>query len=654
MMRCPDGYCCQGNDSCKGKNSCNRGRIGILCGRYEQNLSEALFTPKCLPSKNCRSGVVIVILISAVIIYAVALLSFSTIKDVLIKLLKRVHKWCKGRFEQDKVKQNGIDEQQSKEDTATDDSGMKYMQLLFYYVQDSKLFTIKLPEIGGKTENIVVKFLEFSPRILEAYVQATELCLIFSTAITKVVLQFSFGFLVIAFLFLVYLIQWILSHLVQRNLPFSKLEIKLVQAFILTVLFSYQNVVMGACALVQCVTHRGQAMLFVQADVQCYTWWQIGIVIYVFICIVPMFFVIAHAPFSVREKRMSVLTFILSCLFPLPVMLVHCVVRHRRRKSVTIENGFETLEMVEIQSVENTEDSTRELLEKVNSTSEELNSSNNMQKTAAILHSAETKEGKNVAKQVPKTSHSYNSLIYSSDELEIQAESEGSMADKQILTAAMVDIVTDELVNEKDISRQKCVERDSIDRTEGCKRITDEQKKGETLDENKIDKINSREEMIEDSLLKHYKCLSLFGIRFTWLGVHKIYRVILVACRTFITEPVARLYAMSVLVIMMTACNAFIKPYKEQMANKTATLSYIATLFIAIINIGKSHLVNYGCDTSCDHKDTVVRYMGKIEDLLLLYVPPVAVALWVLHTGLQKCLRKCKKKKTNDLNIWHY
>ena len=63
------------------------------------------------------------------------------------------------------------------------------------------------------------------------------------------------------------------------------------------------------------------------------------------------------------------------------------------------------------------------------------------------------------------------------------------------------------------------------------------------------------DEIIVECLVKHYKCLSMFGIRFTWLGVHKIYRVILVACKTFITEPVTRLYVMSMLVMTMTAAN---------------------------------------------------------------------------------------------------
>ena len=75
------------------------------------------------------------------------------------------------------------------EDAETDQGAIKYMQILLYFVQDSKLFTIYLPEVGTKAENMVVRFLEFSPAILTAYIQATELCLAFSSAILHVTLQ---------------------------------------------------------------------------------------------------------------------------------------------------------------------------------------------------------------------------------------------------------------------------------------------------------------------------------------------------------------------------------------------------------------------------------------------------------------------------------
>ena len=145
-----------------------------------------------------------------------------------------------------------------------------------------------------------------------------------------------------------------------------------------------------------------------------------------------------------------------------------------------------------------------------------------------------------------------------------------------------------------------------------------------------------------ESLLKHYKCLSLIGIRFTWLGIHKIYRLILVTCRTFITEPVTRLYPMSALVVAITAANAIIRPYKDQRANKTATLSYIANLCLAGLNLIKAHLAAYGCDTSCHHRDTVIRYIGIFEGVLLIYVPFVAIGFWAVCAGLQKCFKKQK------------
>ena len=617
MIRCPDNYCCQGDETCKAIDSCNTGRTGTLCATCKRNLTEALFTTKCLPNEDCRSDLVIVILISAVLVYGIVLLSFSTIKDIVMKLFKKGYTMCKERFQQGKVNRNSSDEQQSKEDTATEENDLKSMQLLFYYVQDSKLFTVHFPETDTKTENIVVKFLEFSPDILRAYIQVSELCFVFSTATMKVVLSLSFGFLVMTFLFFVYCIQKITSHIVQRKSYFVTLEIKLVKAFLVTVLLSYQKLVMGALMLVQCIDIRDKAMLFVQADIQCYTWWQIGTIIYVCTCIVPMFFVIAHAPYYVQEGKMSTRTFILSCLFPLPVMALHYVGRHRNtntkitRKNVTrdlssdIEN--ESLGMFEILPVDKTE--TQEKLSFKMQGSIKIN----QLQVVEMVTSFNEGDVKMQENSVLET-ETEQELSIVEDVLENSAQEASDEQESDIVWIKQSDTAT------KSIVKSKSEMEPSIKSEEGT----------------------CQEEIVE-SLLKDYKCLSVFGIRFTWLGVHKIYRVILVGCRTFITEPVTRLYAMSALVTMMTALNAFIKPYKEQRANTTATLSYLANLLIAMISIGKAHLVNYGCDTSCDHRDTVVKYMGTIEDVLLLYVPLVAMGLWIIQTGFQKCLKKCKK-----------
>ena len=109
-------------------------------------------------------------------------------------------------------------------------------------------------------------------------------------------LKLSFGFVVMFFLFLVYAIQSLVSFLIKRKLNWTQLKVKLVQAFLLTVLFSYQKLVIGTFSFVQCVAIRELNMLFIQPDIHCYTWWQIGILVYICICVVPIFLFLLMLP----------------------------------------------------------------------------------------------------------------------------------------------------------------------------------------------------------------------------------------------------------------------------------------------------------------------------------------------------------------------
>ena len=525
IFRCPDYYCCQGNDTCGRINSCNTGRTGTLCGTCEHNLTETIFTPKCVPIESCRSILVMTLFISAALVYAVVLMSFSIITNKLKYFLKKVKVKCTKK-------------QTFSEDQMTDESGFKYMQILFYYVQDAKLFTVYLPEMDVKSENFVVKVLEFSPKILEA----TELCFKFSSAIIKVTVQLSFGFLVMFFLYLVYVIQLLASHFIQRQMFWNELKVRLVQAYLLTILLSYQKIAIGAFTLVQCVHIQDLTVLFIQANVECYTWWQLGILVYICISVVPIFFVLAHLPFCVKEKKMSAKVFILACLFPLPVVIGYHVLKIWNRRCSKRRNFVGNI--VELP----------------------------MKGTVDLDLDAGIREISEDTKRTKK--------------------------------------------------REINIPEDFV--------------------ENRTNDAYFYDEIIVECLMKHYKCLSMFGVRFTWLGVHKIYRVILVACKTFISEPVTRLYVMSMLVISMTAANAISKPYKDQRVNTTAILSYIANLCIAGLNLVKAHLVTFGCDTSSQYRDTVVQYMDSFENTLLLYAPLAAIVLWVVNKGLQKSLKKCK------------
>ena len=106
-----------------------------------------------------------------------------------------------------------------------------------------------------------------------------------------------------------------------RFLHFVRLS--LVKAFILSVLFSYQQMVIGAFSLVQCIRIDELKVLYLQGDIHCEQMWQKVIEIYICVNILPLFLVISNASYDVRDMKMSVRTFILTCLFPLPAIIVY-------------------------------------------------------------------------------------------------------------------------------------------------------------------------------------------------------------------------------------------------------------------------------------------------------------------------------------------
>ena len=85
----------------------------------------------------------------------------------------------------------------------------------------------------------------------------------------------------------------------------------------------------------------------------------------------------------------------------------------------------------------------------------------------------------------------------------------------------------------------------------------------QSLTEPQTEEIKETREGIIHTLLEHYKTIKLFGISFTWLGVHKIYRMILVACNTYISDSLIRLSTMTGVLLCLALLNSSLKPYKK-------------------------------------------------------------------------------------------
>ena len=586
MIRCPKDYCCTGSSDCKSIKSCKRGRTGTLCGQCEDNRTESLFSSNCVPVTNCQPWLVSTFYILAAILYALFLITYNDIKNILLKKIKKLSKYFTKKEQQvqrqkrrslnrlpsdtqmiahlqeksqlvdslllhsycisskatgitsdisetvnvrhpvheskrmlsqtvktksvisisSESKENGNKEQLDNHKDS--DNSMKYLQILFYYVQDATLFKVYLPIIGSSSDSWLIDFLQFSPEVLSLYTGISEMCFLTNTtAALKVVFISIFGPCVMMILLLILTCHFVTCKYIFKSIQrWNSFKHRLCQAFILVVLLSYQNIVKGTFTLLKCVDIRNQKVLHIDANIFCFTWWQTATEIFLAISVIPVFLVLALGPYYVKKKQLSIKMFVISCILPLPVGC-YCVIANLIRKRVN-----------------------------------------------------------------------------KSDDTDVETSTESEV------------------------------------------------------------KYSKSEKIIIDHLLKHYKNIKVFGVSMTWLGIHKFYRMALVWCHTYIMDPLPRLSAMSVLVIVVAFTTIFVKPYKETTANTIAILSYAASISISVINIVKSSFI-VGVYNPNDLVKSMVKYFDLCEVILLTWVPVFTVALWLVHTVWKFVKTKRKKKE---------
>ena len=581
MVRCPDGYCCQTVDSCDGIESCNSNRTGTLCNGCKTNFTESLFDPTCVPIKECHTGLIVTLYIFCVIAYGFGLMIMDSIRDAGVTIIKNTYRRIKQKLSKKSTTKDSRENLKKSDIKPKEDGSFKYLQILFYYVQDATLFQVNLPSKIPEETSTIVKILQFSPEVITSiYTRVSDLCFSFGTkAITKILLKSLFGPCVMLFLFFIYLIQMSLRISRMETSKFIKLlKGKLVQTFVLVVLLSYQQIVIGSFTLIKCIDIGNMKILHVQGDIECFTKWQTATEIFIYLNIIPFFFVVSHVPYYVKRKEMSVQMFILICLFPVPGLVIY--------------NFLSTYNKRKIMS--NAKDSDLEIMSN-RKRSLQLKTFNANEDELSIV----TEMG---SVDIKISSDTLGQSIHFSD------------SDTDIGSEYSTDLIQ--------VPRDKPYHPLTGPQTEHVKDIR---------------------EGILHTLLEHYKTVKLFGISFTWLGVHKIYRMILVACNTYISDSLKRLTTMTGVLLCLALLNSSLKPYKNKTANTTASLSYLANCIVAIVNLVKAGLSKYGCQTNCSDVDDIVWYLDKAEEVLLIYAPLAAMSLWCLYSALQKCC--CKKKE---------
>ena len=387
---------------------------------------------------------------------------------------------------------------------------------------------------------------------------------------------------------------------------------RLVQTFLSDLLFCYKRMVIGAFTLIQCADIGNSTVLYIQGDIECYTWWQNAVEVYIVLNIVPVLFVLSHTPFCIENKQMSVKMFIVGCLLPVPVMLIYYI------------QMFVTMRMHRIS---------------LRSKSQTLFGSFSLSGQTVVSEQFETRITPN---------HDWNVKV---DEF-FQKDEESSEVDSgsyiSIGTLGQVYVRTDSDTDigseySTDLIRVKHDESTGSDETMSQRVVNQNNRK--TKERKNKSKFNDSREAITYTLLKHYRCLKVFRVRFTWLGIHKLYRMGLVACNIYITDPLRKLCMMSVLLAVIYVANAITKPYKGRNTNIVAIMSCMANITIAFMNIIKVVLGIFGCQINCvSYRNVMLWYLCTVENVLLIYLPAVLVPAALLYVGVQKCRGKSKEE----------
>ena len=618
MIRCPDGYCCIVNDICDGIDSCDTNRTGNICGKCHKGLSEALFSTECFSTDSCAGTITLIYYTLYVIIYIAFLASYKDLQKYAAAKIKKLFKRIKGQQclywkKNDDTNSEGDNEkpdenievnvknqkthseiQRRREKSENDgshgknkvtnsksDDSTKYIQILFFYIQDAVLFKINITGQKYYKKGTIEKILSFSPKILTlTYSKVIHTCFSYAeTPVSKVLFEMFFGLYFVLIVWLLYLILIFTSKFLKKtSIIWAKFKSCLLRAFLLGILFSYQNLVIGAFTLVRCVDIANINILHIEGNVQCYHWWQYLFMCYIIFFIIPVFLALSHFPHYIKDKNMSVKSFILSCLFPAPVMMYYLIKELRRKIQLLYRVRF----LTETVSIEMLGLDKKSLYTVINT---------DAYTGPKDLDIPFMDEDSDVEKYNDSTSDESRNAPSSHD----RKENEGQIS---------VDVP---IMPVKTMSYSKS------------------------------------EKEILTSLLEHYRELNLFGVRFTWLCIHKLYRVVLVACNTFITEPISRLCLMTLILIIVTVVNTFVKPYNDYKANLTASLSYAANLCLAMLNLFKTGLVTFDCKSNCSFQRTVLWYFDLIENVLLSYIPCGVTASLFLYTIVQKYSLKNKK-----------
>ena len=336
FLPCPKGFCCTGSQ-CNDIQSCNKNRIGTLCGRCIESYVESFLTTGCISIHSCQNFAKFWLLYCT---YALLLATFLYYMKDSITLIKtavsnfgRIFKSCTKGKENDvdtdtMISINGTEEPQEKISHFTM-SGIFTLIVSFYQIR--QLISVDV-QSKNSTDFSFITFITDCLNLEMVVVTYSSYCPISDlNAVSKLFIK---TYLLTATLLIATLLNYFISgvlHFFRPRLgrlsslkPSDRLGVCLIRVL----MFSYKNMASASLLLLNCVEVEDVKVLFIKGDTKCYQWWQIVIAVFFFTWI--LFFPLSlKVSFSMFMKdEISFVKFILCLMVPFAVVVNYRINRN--------------------------------------------------------------------------------------------------------------------------------------------------------------------------------------------------------------------------------------------------------------------------------------------------------------------------------------
>ena len=351
FLPCPRGFCCTGNQ-CHTIDSCNKNRVGTLCGRCIESYVESYLSTDCISIHSCQNFA------KFWLVYCISALTFLYYMKDFITLIKttvsnfsKIFKLCKKEKECDDEIDITIgvvgSEEHSEKTSHITVSGIFALIVSFYQIK--QLMNVNV-QYKKSSDFYFITFITDCFNLEMVAVAFSSLCSMSNLdAVSKVFIK---AYLLTAALIIICSINYFMStvfHFFRSSLgrlsslkPSDRFGVCLIRVLML----SYKNMASVSLLLLNCIEVADNKVLFIKGDMKCYQWWQIVIAVFFFtwILLFPLSLKVSFNMFM--KDKISFAKFILCLIVPFAVVTNYRL--NRNVVSVDLQKSRNTYKVKEI------------------------------------------------------------------------------------------------------------------------------------------------------------------------------------------------------------------------------------------------------------------------------------------------------------------